>query len=381
MAHANIPNFDTNHLKAVPEFDGNAHTLTRFISACELLLNNFYNNQDIHCYQNQLIIHCLVGKLVGNARLVAEAQPVDDWTSLKNVLTRNFSDSRNEENLIIDLTNMRQKSGENAQSFYERCLTQLAALNARCSLHEPVANKPVKFEQYTKLTLSIFLNGLFEPLRTNILNMQPRTLSDAINYIKERENNNAIFNRHRNTSSNPPNNQKPKPIQQFQRTPVYQPQQFYPLPNISQTAPQNFNNQFSRPTQQNFSRPFSQQTKNVFAPNPNNQNLYKPTPMSGISTYTARPLRNNSIRHSNFSRNTNNNRNRLNPVVEELFNTENADINNEHGNVGDNTNEHASFTSPCDNADNSDEFHEPNDEYDAPNYENFLETRYQTDYP
>lgn len=326
---ANIPAFETSHLKAIPEFDGDTFTLSRFISSCELLLNHFYNRDpaQINCYQNNLLIHCLIGKLNGHAKLVVESQPVNSWAELKDVLTRNFSDSRNEENLIIDLTNMRQKQNETARCFYERCLSQLASLNTRCTLHEPVGSRITKIEQYTKLTLSIFLNGLFEPLRTNILNMRPQNLAEAMKFITERENNNAIFNRNRSTVHQNLN-QKPKIAQRpIPPNSTSHFQNFTNFPNFNNFPAQNFQpNKFTRqPFQTNNIRNHSSQTKNVFSSNPNFRPTYKPTPMSGVSQNTFRPNTTNS-RNTHFSNNNRNffkpNGQNLNYIAEELHNTE-----------------------------------------------------------
>lgn len=350
-----IPAFDTNHLKAIPEFDGTTQVLSRFINSCELLLTHFYNPDpaQANCYQNVLILHCLLGKLVGNAKLAIDSQPVNTWAELKDILTRNFSDVRNEENLIIDLTNMRQGSHESAQLFYERCLTQLSALNARCTIHEPVANRAIKTEQYNKLTLSIFLNGLNEPLRTNILNMKPNTLPEAIYFIRERENNNLIFSRQKSHSHN--NNKhsnkfKNQNYNNFNNNFQYQ-QPFNrhhsfgnrTFQNPSNNYNQNpFNHSFNNPF--NNSRPFNQQNhfnnqhpnrpnyqqynqpRNVFTSNPNFKPSYTPTPMSGISNNSSNKNRNGN--QQNFSYNIDHEPSKMIHTQESIINSKIADIRN-----------------------------------------------------
>ncbi|CAH0558650.1 unnamed protein product [Brassicogethes aeneus] len=83
----NIPSFETNHLKAIPDL-----TVTRLPSA-----------DQVNCYQNSLILHCLIGKLKGQAKLVVDSQPINSWLELKDVLTQNFSDSKNEENVNVSM--------------------------------------------------------------------------------------------------------------------------------------------------------------------------------------------------------------------------------------------------------------------------------------
>ncbi|XP_071052902.1 uncharacterized protein [Onthophagus taurus] len=172
------------YLNCVPQFAGNPNELIRYIQTCQSLITAFYDVSKPNDFQNIYLLHSLIGKLTGNARLVVNIQNVSTWESLKITLQRNFVDQRDEACLNTDLVMLRQNSNEQPHQFYDRCLHILNLICSYVDMHEHTepANA-LKRNLYNKLTLKTFLSGLKEPLGTTIRCMRPTNLNEALQFI------------------------------------------------------------------------------------------------------------------------------------------------------------------------------------------------------
>ncbi|KAJ8976923.1 hypothetical protein NQ317_005095 [Molorchus minor] len=304
--------FKSEYLKCVPQFDGNPNELNRYLSTCESLISHFYDPTNPNNFENIYLLNSLVSKLTGNARLVTNIQSVTTWEELKDTLTRNFADQRDEACLNRDLVLLRQYQNEKPQQFFDRCLQILNLLCSYVDAHEATADaKVLKRNLYNNLALNTFLAGVREPLGTTLRCMRPTSMTQALQFIIQEENvsyfqsfTNKPYNKYASAQNKPPapsqkqnnNFHNSHPTQQF----GFQNQNNFGRPQNNFVGPQTnfgrFQNTFSnQPSQfqnrvnnqsQGFSRNsqmFRPPQQNVFKPNQNNQNFPKPTPMS-VST-------------------------------------------------------------------------------------------------
>lgn len=189
MSTPPIPHFDVKNLNIVPTFDGTPSELSQFLTVSAVLLNHYYNQQDAGCIQNKLLLHGLLGKLIGRAKEVVSVHGYDTWEDVKNTLIQHFGDQRNENSLTRDLVNLRQHPNEAPLHFYEKCMNILSTITNYIDLHTP--DEPIrrsKKEFFQQQTLTTFLAGLREPLGSTIRAMRPQTLAKAMQYIQEENN-------------------------------------------------------------------------------------------------------------------------------------------------------------------------------------------------
>ncbi|KAJ8977554.1 hypothetical protein NQ317_019129 [Molorchus minor] len=291
--------FKSEYLKCVPQFDGNPNELNRYLSTCESLISHFYGPTNPNNNENIYLLNSLVSKLTGNARLVTNIQSVNTWEELKDTLTRNIADQRDEACLNRDLVLLRQYQNEKPQQFFDtsRCLQILNLLCSYVDAHEATADaKVLKRNIYNNLALNTFLVGVRESLGTTLRCMRSTSMTQAFT--------NKPYNKYASAQNKPPapsqkqnnNFQNSHPTQQF----GFQNQNNFRRPQNNFVGPQTnfgrFQNTFSnQPSQfqnrvnnqsQGFSRNsqmFRPPQQNVFKPNQNNQNFPKATPMS-VST-------------------------------------------------------------------------------------------------
>lgn len=306
-------------LKIVPEFDGNLNSLHRFLNAAEKVVNQFYDQENDNNFQNSVVINGIIAKLKGKALEIIDVTAVTTWPRIKEVLIQNFSDQRDENSLNRDLVNLYQ-GNESPQQFYDRCINLLTTLINYINIHNDDEQLiSCKRDFFTAQALKTFLAGLKEPLGSTIRAMRPKSLPEALQYIKEEHN--ILYLQRRSQPQNAANNfkqQNQNPSQIFKQNPQrFSQNWFQPGPSNM-----NFNQNSGHNQQQNFFRPNfnqhqpsqNQQSKNYFYQDPRNTPKPKPVPMSGIS-YSNMPKNNNgpSFGPNNGPRFGSNNRPRFIP--------------------------------------------------------------------
>lgn len=286
-----IPVLDIKNLSVIPNFDGNPNKLHRFINATEAILTHYYDDINIHNFQNILLLNGILSKLEGRAEEVVAINGTNEWDTIKNTLIQNFGDQRDENCLNQDLVNLRQKANESSYEFYEKVIHLLNTICNYVELRCEPGQRLSKRDFFTKQALKTFLAGLKDPLGPTIRAMRPSTLAEALQFITEEDNikyyqksfhsqpaTNKNFNTQdvRNFSvlqthnSNPRYFSRPTTANQFPRGPI----------NI-QSNPKLRSNKFPTNSQV-FGKP-----NNVWKPNPNAAQP-KPTPMS-VSTRNTQP--------------------------------------------------------------------------------------------
>lgn len=180
--------FKPEYLSCIPQFDGNPNNLLNFISSSESIINTFYDHNNPNHFLNTFILKSIINKLTGNAKIAVNIQTVSTWSELKDTLTRNFSDQRDEICLIRDLVLLKQGK-ESPLQFYDKVINLLNLLCSFVKSHEATAEgQIIKQDLYNRLSIKTFLAGLKEPLGSAIRAMRPDNLQTALTYINEKNN-------------------------------------------------------------------------------------------------------------------------------------------------------------------------------------------------
>ena len=180
--------FQTSFLKAIPTFAGEAQTLGDFITSCDLIIDQFYNNQEDN-FLNRFLITSIKSKLTGRARNVIGSRELNDWPTMRQLLQNNFADLRDENSLLRDLMLLRQKPNESSLTYSNRCLDLKSLLLSKLTVNENNAIvRQTKQNMYDSLTLKAFMAGLNEPFGSVVRARNPPTLELAVNQILEEEN-------------------------------------------------------------------------------------------------------------------------------------------------------------------------------------------------
>lgn len=319
-----MANFKPEYLQCIPEFNGDAIELNRFLNVSESIINSFYDATNPASFHNTYLLNSIISKLKGNARALINIQGADNWQQLKELLYRNFSDQRDEACLNRDLIMLKQFHNETPQKYYDRILHILNLLCSYVDIHETTAEgKVLKRKLYQNLALKTFLSGLREPLGNTIRCMKPIDLPQALQYVIEEEN--IHYFQQFKMNSKPEAFNKPNPIIQNSSNPFLQNQrtnnnpfqQTKPFFNSNNFRPQqntpNYNFQQSKPSSSQFKpnlfikpnpqfphfSPFGKPPSNTFRQNNNNFRQPPPTPMSTSTNYK-KP--NYSSNHNNYKK-------------------------------------------------------------------------------
>lgn len=310
-------------LRLLPEFDGNANVLTRFIHLCDKLVVEYIDANPGNSLVKLCLINGILNKIKGPAALIINSNGIsENWKDIKAALINNFADQRDETTLYNDLM-LATQNNDTPQGFYDRCVNLFSTIMTYVTLHETIETTvEAKRALYKKLTMQAFVRGLKEPLGSRIRCMRPDSVEKALEFVQEELNVMYLQNRHDPVSekkthqSNQAQLPKPLPITPVATSmlkPFNFPARPAPINNFQLPQPAwkpNINQgvQFRPPagmptrTQQIFRAPppsynnagnhFQVPQRNFNMPNRNyNQNL-GPKPMSGVSHYVAkdRPL-------------------------------------------------------------------------------------------
>lgn len=314
------PEYNLNQLntpdiiKNLPEYHGDLQNLGSFIRTVNPVVDIILQAPEvIRPFWLQAIRNKIKGKAHERIRLYGEPQ---NWTEIRNILLRHFSDHRDQRTLYMKLQTMKQKF-LTIHEFYDKCLEIVTALNEIATTEANDALRNIIVERNISEGLHTFLNGIREPLKTILLSRNPQTLYEAYNiaiiiqpdvkYDKPQNFKNYNTNHYNNQFNNP-----------FRHNIVHQPNfnnNFNRQPNFN-------NNGFNNNNHHNFNN------HNNFSRNSGNfRKLDKPVPMEvDPSSRNIRNPNRNSFR--NFNQNQNNHfRNATNGhngiIVEELFVNEN----------------------------------------------------------
>lgn len=316
----NSPDQIHKALRLVPDFDGNANVLTRFIKICDKLCADYLRDDPNSQLTNLFLLNGILNKITGPAATIINSNGIpESWAGIRNVLVNNFADQRDETALYNDLS-LAMQGNSSPQDFYNHCQTLFSTIMTYVTLHETIGTTiEAKRALYKKLTMQAFVRGLKEPLGSRIRCMRPDSIEKALEYVQEELN--ILYLQQRNDSvpkhqlalrSTPPalpigfsmpkpfnynsmpNHVPSQPAQRFNPPPPPLRLSMQPQP-FKFNPPVNFNSQPRIPsrTQQMFSAPpprYNPQS-HTFRLQPRQQPPQPPPrPMSGVQHFVPKAL-------------------------------------------------------------------------------------------
>lgn len=326
-------------LDNIKPFDGNSNTLNKFIKRCDDLVAKYqtFNDNDLNTH----VFECITERLIGRAEaMIGNRVELDNWEKLKLALLQCFSDRRDLDCLVQELTRARPQKSEHILNFGNRIqLLRSSVIQRVSNSNISELEKLCHISYYEKTALNTFIAGCTGTLKNNMHIKKPVSLEDAMAYVSEFENFEKLYNGFSDPQKLTKNNyqtQKPAQFQNFQS-----PNQMYnnfsaPPMNLQ---PHTFNTKPDFPSQplnvQPRTMPFRQyptnrqvfgKPQNVFRPNQIQTNqLPRPTPMSTTSRnptmMTNRGNFQNKPQNNNFFRNQYPNQ-RPNFISQELYSNE-----------------------------------------------------------
>lgn len=187
--HDDLQDFNMNFLRVIPEYDGTQSNLGDFISACDLIMDNYYDDQMPNAFRNKLLLISVKNKLKGTAKQLIATRNLATWADIRNCLFTNFADQRDTESLLRDLHHIHQKTSETPKQFGQRIIEHMVLLHQSILRDDdPPLVSISKKESVNIQGLKTFLAGLHEPLGSNIRARKPETIQQALQFILEEEN-------------------------------------------------------------------------------------------------------------------------------------------------------------------------------------------------
>ncbi|XP_030762018.1 uncharacterized protein LOC115886854 [Sitophilus oryzae] len=278
-----------SRLNNIKPFDGDCNTLNKFNLKCDKLIQiySIHNNSEL----NSHIFDCVQEKLISRAEvMVGNRSELTNWESLKAALQQCFSDRRDTDCLVQELTRTRPYKGEDLINFGTRLQLLRSNVAQRISndLNLTQEQKLCHIKYYEKTALNTFIAGCTGTLKNNMHLKQLNSLEDAMAYVVEFENfekfqsnanrNNSIFgspNFNNFQNNNTPNFNTPN-NPNFNNSGSYTDFQTWPSQPINMPQPRQLPPQRYFTNKEVFGPP-----QNVFAPKPiPPSQRTKPTPMS-----------------------------------------------------------------------------------------------------
>lgn len=241
-------------LNNIKPFNGDSNALNKFLIRCENLVQTYqaYGDPMINAH----VLECIQEKLVDRAELmVGNRLEINSWVSLKEALIQCFSDRRDLDCLVQELTRSKPHKGEHLNDFGSRIQLLRSSVISRINSDRNLTadEKQVQANHYSKVALNTFIAGCSGTLKNNLHLKKPASLEDAIAYVVEFENFERMYGNLQDR--NPPQSKFntnasnfKQPFQNFQRNPNFQNNPFQ-NPNF---------NQFPRPQFGNFNNPLFQ---------------------------------------------------------------------------------------------------------------------------
>lgn len=308
-----IMSLKAEYLGMIPEFQGEAELLPRFLCICEKLVKKFYNTTDVTDFQNEYLMSSILSKIKGEAAINISSSLITTWDDLKLALLSAYADKRDIYTLNIEMTEMKQ-GNESPFDFYNKIQQILNLQLSYITTHSNQQEIPILSQYCRNLALRVLLRGLKEPIGSLMRTKNPLDLNSALNMLTNDFQIESMLHKApkpqvvHNKIIRPPTQHKPPflPAMYTPRAP------FMPRPSEHVNRPQSGGSFMHRP----------------FNNRPNhNQNFQKPTPMSGISHTSVRPFQTQN-QNTNFFQN----QSRNNPpkyTFEELYNIDETHESNE----------------------------------------------------
>jgi len=169
-------------LRILPKFEKqDSDGLQNFIRSAEFALS---------CIDESLrpvMLGALIANLTAKAAQVIRFKKISTWEELKATLKNCFEPRNTSTHLLLELTTTRQKSDEDVGTFYER-LEKLFHLTLNVQTKDKNTEVAEVIEQILKSqTLSIFVEGLKQPVKMIVKASHPSTIEEALAEAQQEE--------------------------------------------------------------------------------------------------------------------------------------------------------------------------------------------------
>lgn len=244
---ANLQEYNTpDVIKNLPEFYGEYNELNNFLRSVDLATGLIANvNVNIRNFWGLSIRNKIKGK--ANERLKLYGDPTD-WDTIKNILKRHFTDSRNNRTLYNELNSLKQD--RSIKEFYDNILSIITALNNIASEERNQELRIIIIERNMEEGNSTFINGIREPYQTILKSRNPNSIEEAYNIALELQ---MEYNKPTNGSVYSKNKvyqksfNSPKPFMNYRNNNA----NYHNYPNNNYANPVNRNNNFVNPINRN----------------------------------------------------------------------------------------------------------------------------------
>ena len=246
-------------LNTIPQYDGNANTLSTFINAVSLvneLLEKF--NPPLDDFEVATAFLAVRNKIIGKALESIKDLYLRNWDDLKVCLLRNFDDKSNSVTLLTEILNV--TNIKNPSVFFDIIKGKFNDFKSKICIEEETEEKRNAIMNFVeKLIITHFIINLNDPFRNNLVTRNPKTLNEVERLIRNDLQYLKVNQVQRPTNSNYNNNNH------FNKN---KPSNYQPRFNTNR-PPFQYNKQFNyTPTRNDSFRPQPQTHNNTFKPEP-----------------------------------------------------------------------------------------------------------------
>ena len=188
-SQTNRAQFDRNFFfKILPEFDGTAEKLQKFLNVCDLYSKNLSTADQIE------FLSIINIKLVGHAYTTMRFSLADNYQQLRAELVQQFKPKKTMAQLYSELSTLKQKNNESIQDFVNRLNICYNALN-EITIEDEAQYDRRPTEQLVesvirrneRLARDAFVYGVKQPLSTAIVSCRFTNLIDATTFALQQE--------------------------------------------------------------------------------------------------------------------------------------------------------------------------------------------------
>ncbi|XP_043862527.1 GATA zinc finger domain-containing protein 16-like [Drosophila santomea] len=165
-------------VEIIPKYDGEGSKLDGFIAAVEQILGLIKGEERSNV--GVIALRAVRSKIIGAADRVLDLDETElNWDQIKKTLVSHFKDKRSEQDLIMELTHIKEKKLE-LEALYTKVMTLKKALVSLLKANEQsMILKGEKIKWYEEMALNAFVSALKGPIGVTIRNMEGLNIAKA----------------------------------------------------------------------------------------------------------------------------------------------------------------------------------------------------------
>lgn len=165
-------------VEIIPKYDGEGGKLDGFIAAVEQILGLIRGEERSNI--GVIALRAIRSKIVGAADKVLDLDESElNWDQIKRILISHFKDKRSGQDLIMELTHIKEKKLD-VEALYSRVMTLRNALVSLTKTGEnSILLRSEKIKWYEEMVLNAFISALKGPIGVTIRNMGVPNIAKA----------------------------------------------------------------------------------------------------------------------------------------------------------------------------------------------------------